>query len=235
MRPKNSASRGRLSASLARSNSVPCHAQAIRGSGSTAEAWPDARARVAPPRMRAWLSHAQSMPSCGRAAGHRERPPVDRPQRLRRTAAPTASSSTIRPPLDADRPAGVLPGEARLMQGHDQGRAAALAGRWSSRPRMSSVKRRIEVADRLVGQDHLRLLRQHAGDRDPLALAAAQRIGALRQPAPAGRPRATAAAATLAVLGRRNGRAATATDGHGPGGRYSTLSNTLARSTRAKS
>ena len=51
------------------------------------------------------------------------------------------------------------------------------ACRSSSRPRTSAVERRVEVAGRLVGQDHRRLGDERPGDGDALLLAARQLAG----------------------------------------------------------
>ena len=101
---------------------------------------------------------------------------VDRAQLRRGEAVGRAVKDDTAVP-HRDDPVGDQAGKVRLVRREDQRRAAPARG-VGEQAQDALRAHRVEVADRLVGQDQLRLLRQAACNRDALALAAAELVHA---------------------------------------------------------
>ena len=81
---------------------------------------------------------------------------------------------------DGDRPLDLL-GDERVV-GHDDDRRAELGVDPAEEPEDVMRGRAVELAGRLVGEEHRGLVGEGDGDRDPLLLAAGQALGAMSGP-----------------------------------------------------
>jgi hypothetical protein len=77
-----------------------------------------------------------------------------------------------------DDPVGEIDGQLHLVQGGDDGEVI-LGGDLPQQVDDVAGRYRVEGGDRLIGEQHLRVLHECAGDRDPLLLTAGERVGAL--------------------------------------------------------